>query len=1055
VTRINLRILGESIIEVGTSIIEPSAPHVFALALYLAIERGKLVPRSVIADLLFPDSSTSAAAHNLRQLLYRLRQKGAPLDCTPATILLPADRVAGAPESALTQSYADAVRNSSSVLLLPGYEPPTPPFSAWIENYRDELAHKIQGRLAKNLYRARQGADWVAVDKFSRAMLAIDPLNESATLGLAEAIARTGSKQKALTLLRAYAHDVGISNHQLTLPSRVLTRRISEDVAQSPVVTSPIVGRDSALRELTDGWHQAKCGRCSTACVTGEKSIGKTRVLDELAAMTRLDDSGVVLMLRPVPSDRDRPMSLFSDLCRQLLQLPGAAGCSPSNLDYLERLTGAPDPSSATRVADVEAGVSEASTRRSILDLLDSVSSERPLLICIDDSENLDSASRSHLATLPQLAPALPVYFVIAGTHSASMGAFSGRLVQLGPLTVTHSHELAETLCTLGGYALTSPSLEWSIGAAAGNPGHLELLLRHVSTLADTPSAPPSLISLLTERLQSLSASARHALQACAVYGTECRPEHISALTGLEGYELLVILEKLVLHGVAIDSETGLSCRSSLIAELVSRSTTPAVRCLLHRRAAEFLERLADTEPMSQALAWRIADHWHAAGSRVRSLHWRQVCWQQLLSIGQPIAAADSIRLQLASSTSAAERAGLLDILAQSLRQASDARGQLSVLAERNSLSAAVGDGIPTRLALTADIAEARYSLFDDTTQLLPDLRALLGASDLDEERRLRIGKVLMVTADNMLSETLAREALTAVPQSPCSTHSLLLSLQIRVIYHAVFGDHATASGLADSLIAVASKLALSQAQVASYLTAALALRLVDTRSCDLALLEPLYHRSLDASMFGAAIRIAGRLGSMLHEDGDLEGAQIWCARTTQLLATSGAQRAPTDYLTLGVDLALADGNVQLARELIGRAPRQFPMIASPKWSNAYLVYRTRVHQFETTRPLAADHLQALLTWHDAAKHLGRHDDHVEVLWTALTRAGRTEEASSLLWSYLTESRRERRPCIFALRTRASADPAWARLSRNCAGVRADRSAAVGTCERASAVIDS
>ena len=167
-TRLNLRILGESIIEVDASIIEPSATHIFALALYLAIERGKLVPRPVLADLLFPDSSTSAAAHNLRQLVYRLRQKGAPLECTPGALLLHAERVAGTPETVLSQSYEDALRNSPRVLLLPGYEPPTAPFSAWLESYRDELTHKIQGRLARDLYRARQGADWAAVEKFAR-----------------------------------------------------------------------------------------------------------------------------------------------------------------------------------------------------------------------------------------------------------------------------------------------------------------------------------------------------------------------------------------------------------------------------------------------------------------------------------------------------------------------------------------------------------------------------------------------------------------------------------------------------------------------------------------------------------------------------------------------------------------------------------------------------------------------------------------------------------------------------------------------------------------------
>ena len=51
-SQIRLRILGESVIQVGETIVEPSATHVFALLLYLVIERGKLVSqtRGTICD---------------------------------------------------------------------------------------------------------------------------------------------------------------------------------------------------------------------------------------------------------------------------------------------------------------------------------------------------------------------------------------------------------------------------------------------------------------------------------------------------------------------------------------------------------------------------------------------------------------------------------------------------------------------------------------------------------------------------------------------------------------------------------------------------------------------------------------------------------------------------------------------------------------------------------------------------------------------------------------------------------------------------------------------
>ena len=129
---VRLRILGESLIEIGDWTLEPSASHLFALLLYLCVERGKIVLRSALAECLFPESPDSAA-HNLRQLIYRLRQKGVPLGCTSATVTLPADQVSGAPEDLLTQPYSAALTNSPSRVLLPGYVTPTSGLSNWLE----------------------------------------------------------------------------------------------------------------------------------------------------------------------------------------------------------------------------------------------------------------------------------------------------------------------------------------------------------------------------------------------------------------------------------------------------------------------------------------------------------------------------------------------------------------------------------------------------------------------------------------------------------------------------------------------------------------------------------------------------------------------------------------------------------------------------------------------------------------------------------------------------------------------------------------------------------
>ncbi len=53
-----LRTLGESVIEVGEVRIGPSAPHMFAALLYLALEAGRRVPRARLQESLLPTSRT-------------------------------------------------------------------------------------------------------------------------------------------------------------------------------------------------------------------------------------------------------------------------------------------------------------------------------------------------------------------------------------------------------------------------------------------------------------------------------------------------------------------------------------------------------------------------------------------------------------------------------------------------------------------------------------------------------------------------------------------------------------------------------------------------------------------------------------------------------------------------------------------------------------------------------------------------------------------------------------------------------------------------------------
>jgi hypothetical protein len=287
-----------------------------------------------------------------------------------------------------------------------------------------------------------------------------------------------------------------------------------------------------------------------------------------------------------------------------------------------------------------------------------------------------------------------------------------------------------------------------------------------------------------------------------------------------------------------------------------------------------------------------------------------------------------------------------------------------------------------------------------------------------------------MVAADHLFDETLARSVYAAMPKETKSFAATLLRNQVEVIYHTDFGVRDEALRLAKQLDTLLDDVELSPASIAAQMTASLALHIVDSQRTKTTNLERLFERCLAASMTDAAVRISVKMGCMHFDFGELDKAVYWCDRAAEQIERSGIKRLGADYLTLRIDLALEHGDLPTAQKLIDSAPQHFAVSSSPRARREYLVYRTLIDQNRESGTTAPSDIQRLLEWHDRAKHLGRHDDHMQVLWTALWRAGRRAEASKLMREYLLLSRREQRPANFRLQSRTKADPIWEELGR-------------------------
>src|SRR5687767_8492811 len=242
-TMIHLHTLGDSLITVGEKDIRPTAPLLFAALLYLGMERGRRVPRTALQGLLFPKSDERSGAHSLRQLLYKLRQLGAPIEVDTTTASIRPEHVSD--DSTAELSVTNGHLAGIALGFLPDYAPKlSDRYDEWVENRRASVAAHIRRQLVAAMGKSREALKWADVDRFARLILAIDPLNEEATLTLAGSTALSGSKAEAVGILTRYEVETG--RRDLRLPPSLLRRRISESTPEiRSSFPTPFVGREA------------------------------------------------------------------------------------------------------------------------------------------------------------------------------------------------------------------------------------------------------------------------------------------------------------------------------------------------------------------------------------------------------------------------------------------------------------------------------------------------------------------------------------------------------------------------------------------------------------------------------------------------------------------------------------------------------------------------------------------------------------------------------------------------------------------------------------------
>lgn len=364
----------------------------------------------------------------------------------------------------------------------------------------------------------------------------------------------------------------------------------------APIRSDAFVGRSEELAFLHARAQAALEGGASSIVITGDRGIGKSRLLDEF--FDRHRDVLRVVRVRCSPTLRD-PLALLNALSEGLASLlrrePPDAVALDRALAYVRgaiRTARASGPL-AIAVEDVQYVAPGA------IDALEQVGDlDRTLLV---------------LTVVPEDAPP-DVREVLARPRSRA--AYE---MQLAPLVPEAMRRMVRRLQSEGG-TLPRATVTRVIRLANGNPALAEDLVRAaLRGVPDDDRVPPAMRVRARRLLDHLETPARHLLLIAAAIGEQFDARTLVSVARERLPAVLEALQAAVSAGlVREDGPQHFAFTHPLYREALRAETTPSFATPYHRRTATQLQRTAASSDAFE----RVAEQWRGAGDLDLAAQW-------------------------------------------------------------------------------------------------------------------------------------------------------------------------------------------------------------------------------------------------------------------------------------------------------------------------------------------------------------------------------------------------------------------------------------------------
>ncbi|MGW5241994.1 helix-turn-helix transcriptional regulator [Monashia sp. NPDC004114] len=354
-----------------------------------------------------------------------------------------------------------------------------------------------------------------------------------------------------------------------------------------------LVGRGIELEVAAAALRRLGDGQASVLVIEGEAGIGKTRLVESIIEQAR-SRQVAVYSGQAHPFERTRPFGVVA----------AALGLSRRS----------PDPRRAAIGALLDGRSAEASAGgdirfrvvEEVVDLLESVCADGPVLLVAEDLQWADSSSLLAILTLARQLPLAPLFLVVtarSSPHPPELERLLDDLVADGALT-THLRPLGpDDLTVLAGDVLGAPpgpNLTAMLAKAGGNPLWAVAMLRSLadegllrragdSLEVTTSELPTSLSDLVVRRLRHLPAPTLELLQITAVLGDAVSLREVAAMARRPPADVVAQLAPAFDAELLDEVDERVVFRHQLVHDAIYQHMLPAARRLLHREAAVVL----------------------------------------------------------------------------------------------------------------------------------------------------------------------------------------------------------------------------------------------------------------------------------------------------------------------------------------------------------------------------------------------------------------------------------------------------------------------------------